>query len=298
MLYEMSVADAYGIAFEFVPNTPDRPNDLSRYYQHPTYSDMVPGHYTDDTQRSIANALMILSGGHGNGALYNPIAYVDSYQRTFNRDPRPGYSKRFEAFLKDNAGVPAQEMALKLNRKGTNGAVMGSAVLGYLRTPEQVMLAAAAQAISTHSYTTIPFAQITALSAHYALYEIDELKYLNLWLYDRLHESGKTVKDFLLSASTDQPPQETITMGASSAVQHMLYSLTRFTTLSGLIRHTIDVGGDTDSAAAITVAVASASKEFTNDLPQPLIDSLENGNYGADYLKSLDVELTQYIKEA
>lgn len=291
MLVEMAVADSYGIAFEFVPDTEDRPNDLSRYYQHPTYADMIPGRYTDDTQRSVANALMVLSGGHGNGALYNPIDYVASYQRTFARDPRPGYSKRFEAFLKDNLDAFPVDMALKLNRKPTNGSVMGAAVLGYLPTVESVMLAAAAQALSTHSYAAIPYAQIVALSAFYGINDIGRLSGLNGWLYRHLSESGESVAEFISEATFNSTVPSKITMGASSAVKLMLYALPRHTSLASLIRLTVDIGGDTDSAAAIMVAVASTFQEYKNDIPQHLFDNLENGDYGKDYLAGIDADL-------
>ena len=151
MLYDMALADAYGIAFEFCdqPN----PNDLGGYYQHHSYEDMVPGHYTDDTQRSIANAFVILNKGPEEWL--NPLTWIESYQQVFKNDPRPGYSRRYEAFLKENIDVTPMDFALKIVRKPTNGSVMGAAVLGYIKNPELLMMVAAAQAISTHSYNPI-----------------------------------------------------------------------------------------------------------------------------------------------
>jgi ADP-ribosylglycohydrolase len=291
MLVEMAVADAVGIAFEFVPDTADRPNDLSRFYQHPTYSDMVPGCYTDDTQRSLANATVLLFGGDKDGRAYSPLAYLEAYQYVFERDPRPGYSKRFEAFLKDNLHTHPVDMALKLNRKATNGAVMGAAALGFLSSPEKVKLAAAAQALSTHSYASIPYAQIVALSAFYTINNVGKLTELNTWLYKELHESGTSVAEFLGQATFAPSLPSTITMGASSAVKTMLYALPRNNSLAALIKLAVEVGGDTDSAAAIMVAVASESLEYVDDIPQHLYDSLENGTYGRDYLTSTDAEL-------
>jgi ADP-ribosyl-[dinitrogen reductase] hydrolase len=294
MLAEMAVADAYAIPFEFVPNTADRANDLSGYYQHPTYDDMVPGCYTDDTQRSIGNARMVLDHYSGEAMpedIFNPIAYLHRYKQTFAGDPRPGYSRRFEAFLKDNLDTATVDMAIKLNRKPTNGSVMGAAALGYLDSPEKVMLAAAAQALSTHSYAAIPHAQIVALSAHYAIHNLGRFGDLAPWLYKLLNESGKTVADFLSDATFNSVKPSTITMGASSAVKLMLWALPRYNTLSELTKLAVDVGGDTDSAAAIMVAVASESNEYVDDFPSALWSGLEAGKYGVEYLRDLDQQL-------
>lgn len=299
MLPEMALADAYAIPFEFVDNTPDRVNDLSRYYQHPTYDDMIPGHYTDDTQRSIANATMVLDyrANPFSSDIFNPIKYVDRYQQTFRLDPRAGYSRRYEAFLKKYLDADAIDMALAMNRKPTNGSVMGAAVLGFLPDSSVVKLAAAAQALSTHSYPAIPFAQITALSAHYFINDVGPKDKLISWLLCELEDSGKSVREFLLEPAAVRwgyPSPPPTTMGASSPVRLMLWALPRYNTLSDLVRKAVDVGGDTDSAAAVMVAVASESREYTNDLPKVLWDGLENGRNGLDYLRDLDKQLREW----
>ncbi len=289
MLAEMAVADAYAIAWEFCDNP--APNDLSQYYQHPKYADMVPGCYTDDTQRSLANAEVVLRafGDHETcEEPYNPISYVAQYQTTFRSDPRPGYSRRFEAFLKENISTDPVDMALKLARKSTNGAVMGAAVLGFLSTPEQVILAAAAQALSTHSYTTIPYAQIVALSAYFMINDLGKMDDLIPFVYNRVESSGSAIRDWF---STLWQRPEKITMGASSAVHLMLWALPKYDRLSDLIRLAVDSGGDTDSSAAIMVAVASESRHYTNDIPTALMDGLEKGPFGADHLRDMDERL-------
>lgn len=292
MLPETALADAYSIPFEFVDDTPDRVNDLSRFYQHPTYADMIPVHYTDDTQRSIANARMVLRYRSGDrDGIFNPIAYVAEYQATFASDPRAGYSRRFEAFLKQHMASSPTDMALATVRKPTNGSVMGAAVLGFLPDVNTVMLAAAAQALSTHSYAAIPFAQMVALSAFYTINQVGPLHDLTPWLLTKLHESGKSARDFLLDAMEQEERPEKTTMGASSPVKLMLWALPRHSSLSSLMKLAVDVGGDTDSAAAVMVAVASESKSYISDLPENLWNSLENDTWGRDYLIEMDRKL-------
>ena len=299
MLFEMAIADAYAIAFEFVPDSPDRPNNLTAYWQHPTYAEMMPGSYTDDTQRALANATLVLDWKTANEdqadnayrALFDPIAYVERYQAVFSRDPRPGYSRRFDAFLRENLNTDPVEFALRLNRKPTNGAVMGAATLGFLPDLRAVKLAASAQALATHSYAAVPFAQIVAMAAFYTINRIGPLSELTNWLEDELAEQGKNVREFLSAAKEGQNVPDKVGMGASSAVALMLYHLPRQNSLAELARIAVEVGGDTDSAAAIMVAVASESDAYRNDFPDVLQDGLEDGVYGKEALKRYDQAL-------
>ena len=50
-------------------------------------------------------------------------------------------------------------------------------------------------------------------------------------------------------------------------------------------------GGDVDTTAAIAMSAASCSSEIKQDLPANLINGLENGQYGRDYLIELDRRL-------
>lgn len=48
---------------------------------------------------------------------------------------------------------------------------------------------------------------------------------------------------------------------------------------------------------AIALAAASCSVEVVQDLPTHLIDGLENGTYGRDYLRQLDRQLMSLVQE-
>ena len=61
--------------------------------------------------------------------------------------------------------------------------------------------------------------------------------------------------------------------------------------LSGILKACVEFTGDTDTVATIAVAAASCSSEVEKDLPQVLIDGLEEGTYGRDYLVQLDAQL-------
>jgi hypothetical protein len=49
--------------------------------------------------------------------------------------------------------------------------------------------------------------------------------------------------------------------------------------------------GDVDTVAAIALGPASCCGEIAQDLPGQLIDALENGSYGREYLISRDQQL-------
>jgi hypothetical protein len=86
-----------------------------------------------------------------------------------------------------------------------------------------------------------------------------------------------------------------VSMAADSVVGLMLQRLPdpEVQSLSQLVRLAVDVGGDTDSSAAVLVAVASCSSEYEDDLPQVLRDGLENGEFGRDYLLIMDAQLAR-----
>jgi ADP-ribosylglycohydrolase len=61
--------------------------------------------------------------------------------------------------------------------------------------------------------------------------------------------------------------------------------------LTGILDHCIRYGGDVDTVAAVAMAAASGSGEVAQDLPRHLIEGLENGAYGREYLVELDGKL-------
>ena len=277
MLVEMAIADAYGIAFEFCDNTPDRPNDLSRYYQHPTYAAVKPGQYTDDTQRALANVNVLLRDQQ-----YDAKEYAKYYLGILKIDHRDGYGRGYQKFLET---TPTPETFIKTIKrtKTTNGSLMGVAPLGYLRTPGEVSMAATVQAATTHSFATIPYACGVALAAHYFIYNLGPKNRLALWLSDQVDFGSlvsNEVDDRLLIQRTKGTAQATFWA--------MMRGLEAHDNLADIIRWAVDCGGDTDSCAAVTVAVASCSDEFEQNIPRVLLDGLENGPYGRDYLGTMD----------
>ncbi|MCK9532362.1 MAG: ADP-ribosylglycohydrolase family protein [Gammaproteobacteria bacterium] len=289
MLLEMAIGDAYGIGFEFCKT--NSVNDLSRFYQHPKYSNLIPGQYTDDTQRSLANVMVITRKDY-----LNQFDYAQAYIDEFKASPRDGYSRRFQALIEScNNGLDL--LSNVRPTKDSNGSIMGVAPVGYLEKISDVKRAAAIQAMVTHSYSTVPYAQMIALAAHYFLYDLgskdDLLEFINdqldeqYFIVDGRHPLKNTFSD-IFKESEYEDIIEACDMTAQKTAYHSLYAVLSYDNLADMLKHCIDVGGDTDSLAALSMAIGSSSKEIENNLPKHLYDTLENGTRGRDYIDSLD----------
>lgn len=294
----MAIGDAYGIGFEFVDkdewSNNGLVNDLSKFYQHPLYSNLIPGQYTDDTQRALANTMVICHKD-----FLNPLEYTKSYIEEFKASPRDGYSRGFQALI-ESCDDGQQLLDTVSPTKNSNGSIMGVAPLGYLENISDVMRAAAIQAMTTHGWRTVPYAQMIAATAHYFLYDIgpkDELTqflFLNIDLPNTICPMIAGKADECMFASIIKESEyedlgvDPCSMSAKSTALHALYAIVNYDNLADMLTHCIDVSGDTDSLAAISMALGSVSTEIENNLPQHFYDTIENGSRGRDYIKQLN----------
>ncbi len=273
MLYELAVADAFAIPFEFVKNRSQYGlvNDLRTYQQHPEYAGLKPSQYTDDTQRSIANAMVVL-----NQCTHDPFAFIRSMQNEFKADPRDGYSRRFQKFMEENQhAYPLDWLKTITHRRESNGSIMGAAPLGYLPTEVEVRFAATLQAITTHSVVTATYAQAIALTAHFFLYDLAPKDCLMSYLRDELEGWDTCFADF---CTGDHLPEKSVTMKARDTCIAVLQLLDRHDSLTAMLKRAVDIGGDTDSVAALAVGLGSCCGEIENDLPEELLAGLEFGD--------------------
>jgi ADP-ribosyl-[dinitrogen reductase] hydrolase len=293
VLLNMAVADAYAIPFEFIDKSEyPGPNDLKTFYKHPKYHELKLGQYTDDTQRSIANFNVVMCG-----EIFNITEYARQYVEVYKQDPREGYSRGYQDLLRNVE--TADDFLLACTRsKNSNGSVMGAAVLGLIKEPEFVKLAATAQACATHLHHTATHAQIVALAAHYTLYDLGPKDEIQSWVMQTLDEgafrSQEAMAKWLIECQETEAPTR---IAAASISAFVIGAIRRHDTMSGILREAVDRGGDTDSAAAAAIAVASHCPEIDDDLPAELFEGLERGPFGFDYLKELDETLSMYIEE-
>lgn len=292
MLLEMAVADAYAIAWEFTDKQ-TAPNDLSGFHQHPTYAELKPGQYTDDTQRAIGNILALTKPDQPIYEIFNPRTYAEAYIKAYQQDPREGYSRGYQKFL--SAQSNPDDFIMDISRsKASNGAVMGVAPLGFLKELEMVKLASMIQAISTHHPNSAIHAQLIAMSTYYFHKGLGEKDCLQGWLMNNGDWEDNTDEAYrwaYLVESFDKGKKTTIK--ASSISAYMVYALTAFDSLTEIMIDAVARGGDTDSAAATSVAVASMCPDINNDIPEHLIAGLDAANpgFGVEYLVDLENNL-------
>lgn len=278
MLLELAIGDSYGHCFEYADEN-IKYNDLSGYIQHPRHKTIYPGQYTDDTQMSIAIAEMIISGEE-----WTPINIANKFVECFKRDWRDGYARGFQKFLESiNSG---QEFLDKIKPgSDKSGAAMRACPIGVYSDVHEVLDKAEIQAKLTHDTPDgIAAAKAAALMTHCCYYDKKVYSYV-VFICNALnaHVPGyKWEKDYVGKVKSK----------GLMSVKAAVTAVRRNLKLSDLLIDCIDFTGDTDTVATIALGAASCSSEYENDLPDHLIDTLENGTYGKDYLTELDRQLT------
>lgn len=276
MLIELAIGDAYGAGFEYA-NEMIRYNDLSKYVKHPRHG-LYPGQYTDDTQMSIAIAEMIISGEE-----WTPINIANKFVKCFKRDWRDGYARGFQKFLES---IDSGEDFLKHIRPNSDksGAAMRACPIGIYPDLSEVLDKAEIQAKLTHDTKDgIAAAKAAAMMTHLCIYDKEVFSYV-AFICNGLnaHIPGyEWEKDWVGKVKSK----------GWMSVKAAVTAVRRNLKLSDLLKDCINFTGDTDTVATIAMAAASCSSEYNKDIPQNLIDGLENGKYGKDYIEYLDEEL-------
>jgi ADP-ribosyl-[dinitrogen reductase] hydrolase len=274
VLLELAIGDAYGAGFEYAdPEMIRQQNTLSRYVKHPRHN-IQPGCYTDDTQMSLAIAETIVSGKP-----WKPAVLAQKFVEVFQRDPREGYASGFYHFLEQ---VRDGEQFLRdINPSSEkSGAAMRAAPIGIYPTIPLVIERCTIQAALTHDTPNgINAAVAAALMTHYFLYHLGPKSELGIFLEEQVH--GRWAN----------PWTGKVRSQGWMSVQAAVTALTSCDTMGVLLKTCIQFSGDVDTVAAIALAAGSCSTEIAQDLPAYLFDELENGQYGRDYIRLLDMQL-------
>jgi ADP-ribosylglycohydrolase len=85
--------------------------------------------------------------------------------------------------------------------------------------------------------------------------------------------------------------QSTVSVHAFDTVSAALTCLYSSRSLSELLLHCVNLSGDTDSVASIAVGLATCFDEYKKDIPANLFDTLDENDYGVDFLTNLDSRL-------
>lgn len=282
MLIEMAIGDAYGAGFEYAkPEFVAANHKLDAYVKHPKH-DIAPGCYTDDTQMTIANAETILAGGLG--ADLSREALAQAYVACFKRDQREGYAGGFYRFL-----VEVKDGAEFLERikpaSDKSGAAMRALPFGIFPDISRVKALCALQAAITHDTKDgIDAAVAAALMAHYFLYDLGPKADLGKFIES--HVPGNW------SETWTEPVGEKGWMSVRAAITAVVSG----DGMSDILRRAVAFTGDVDTVAALALGAAAHSREVAKDLPAVLVDGLENGPFGREFLGQMDARLMAHMK--
>jgi ADP-ribosylglycohydrolase len=273
MLFEIAIGDAYGAGFEFCPREKIvRCNDGLHYEAHER--GIPAGHYTDDTQMSVAVAELLLRDDEPGAA-----AFADAFLATYRRDPRPGYADHFAALL-HTCGDGAELRARLPPGSRRNGAAMRSVPLALIADVGRLQRTAHEQASVTHDSDEGRLSSLcVGLMGHALLHE-------RVAIVDLPRLIERRARFALRADWTGE-----VACDAIETLHAVNTALQRHRSLASLLRDCVEFGGDVDSVAAIALGLASLSQEYARDIPATLTAQLEQGDFGSGFLRALDARL-------
>ena len=274
MILHGAIGDAYGAAFEFADsNFTKNYNTATMYFQNPERPSFFK-RYTDDTQMAIALAELIIEKRE-----WTPENIASKFLEVFKRDVREGYSNRIFSLL---SGMNSAEEFLKtINANSTgNGSAMRAYPIGVFKTEKEVLEKAKIQAEVTHqTEKAVRGAGAIALISHFFFYKKGSKNELVDYLADVQKVKWKTDWSGAVGCDAQQTTEAVLTV------------LTKGYDLQNMLIQSVDFEGDTDTTAALVLALGSLSEEYENNLPKVFYEELENGEFGRDFIEKLDEKL-------
>jgi ADP-ribosylglycohydrolase len=159
---------------------------------------------------------------------------------------------------------------------------MRAAPLGWLPTTDLVREYATVQAEVTHKTKAgVDSAVAAALMAFHLRHGV------------RPADVGGVLDAAVPGYNWSIPFTGRVSVAGMDCVRAAVTAVVRSTGLSEMLQWVVNLGGDVDTVAAIAVSAASLSPHIQQDLPQHLLNDVENGPYGREYLTQLDRQLTE-----
>lgn len=220
------VGDIVGSVYEYVPHK-------SKVF--PMFSRQ--SRFTDDTVMTLAVAEALLSGG-------SEADYIRSMQKWGRKYPDSDYGVSFSAWL-------FQENPMPYNSFGNGSAMRVSPVAWFYDTLEAVEKAAAISAQITHNHPEgIRGAQATAAAVFLARTGNEKNK-IQAYIEKRFcYDLRQTCDDIRPDYFFNETCQETVPQAIIAWLDSDCFE--------DAIRNAVSLGGDSDTLAAITGAIAQA----------------------------------------
>jgi ADP-ribosylglycohydrolase len=291
LLLNLAIGDAFGFGREFAKmDFIGETKGVMEYVQNPELPDQIPGHYSDETQMTLAIMEAIV-----NKTPANAQALLGALWSAYHRDPRPGYSKGFGGLLKKTTS-PQEFAAQILPHSSHCGCLARSCMFGLMSDMEKAIDRAMWVASLTHATRSAMYASGAAAAAVWAMR--NKIGRPNL---------PKFIDDLFpgFNLQTDVGCGKWVENDAMAVLKAALYAVWRPTIdsgevfgMTGVLTCSVESGGDVDSVAATAMAIASQvpDDELIKNLPDNLFLGLENGPYGALYLADLEEKFCQMVE--
>ncbi len=286
LLCGSAIFDAVGSGWEFLPAF-KKHGVLDRYYEHTMWPRTKAGHYSDDTQHLLAMAEAIL-------AMDSPYTIDDDTAKAlfekhlvaaYVRDIRGGSPRMEEAFVAAmEEGSDRLERFVTVKTAGS-GAAMRASVFGLLEDVANILRLVGIQGSITHQGTAIVAAKIAALMTYCGRYGTHPQD-LRVAIADMYPAAGVYLSD----SYDGKAPRSGI-----QCVLAALCAVEKHESMSAILQHIMDMGGDTDTVAVIAFGHLLYSRYHFNDLPFHLFENLENGRFGRGYLRETDITLIEKL---
>jgi ADP-ribosyl-[dinitrogen reductase] hydrolase len=279
MILEAAIGDAYGAGFEFQEiEYIKKYNDLTQYHEHGLYKEIYK-RYTDDTQMAIAITELLLEED-----VWNAEKVANKFVEVFHRDKRRGYSDRVYNAL-DASKNGKDFINIINNGSNGNGSAMRAYSIGFIKNIDKLLAYCEIQAKVSHdTIEGIQCAKRIALAVHFYRYGLDKKTNLITFLNETLGEK----EIYEITSPID--------MHGYPTTKAVIKIVSEANSMKDCLKLSIDYGGDTDTVAALCMAILSQKEDCQKGLPDFLLDELENGIYGKDYLRKLDSELNHKFK--
>ena len=279
MILEAAIGDAYGAGFEFQKQEYiEHYNNLTRYHPHGLYQEIYK-RYTDDTQMAIAITELLLEDLN-----WTEEKVASKFVEVFHRDKRRGYSDRVYNAL-DQSKNGFEFIANLTFQSNGNGSAMRAYPIGYVKDIPTLLQLCEIQAKTSHNTIEgIQCAKRIALAVHFYRYGLDKKYNLIDFINSTLNEN----EIYEIAAPID--------MHGYPTTKAVIKIVSEATSMKDCLKTGIDYGGDTDTVAALCMAILSQKENCQKELPGFLCENLENGKYGRNYLMDLDFQINEKFK--
>jgi ADP-ribosylglycohydrolase len=292
MIMGLAIGDALGAGYEGAHKGSHR---LSKQVQH--QYPRGTGIYTDDTQMSLAVAELMTSD-----LPFSEQTLASQFVLAYRRDKRKGYSSQTKEMLECSwCGVDfINSISVeKKEQRRSDGSAMRAVPIGLFPTVDDVVHYAAVNSIITHAHPAAVSASIgVALASHYAYYNLGTGRDIIKYVLDHLPPLHPGFDPYLTDIENLNDVNFPTILGryaeygapygdAKPVLGVVLFILKHCGSNSrDVIAQCIQFGGDVDTTMSMTMGIAMMNASI-DTVPRTLLDDLENGQYGRDYLLRL-----------